>query len=201
MSFTTYSDKYVFDLFPLWTQEPEIEINFPIEKLQGLGVDYQSLYVTYPVFAVKNKYVFKDRASITEMNDLFDLMLGRYGNLWIPSWQKDIDLTVDIGATDTTINIENIDYSTYYPATPGTGRYLFFYLRKGQWFIKKVTGVPSSTQLTIESALGQAVAKSNRVSFLYFVRFDLDEIEWEYFSPNAAELTLFFRELPNEYPT
>jgi hypothetical protein len=37
------------------------------------------------------------------------------------------------------------------------------------------------------------------LSFLYLVRFDIDEIEWEFVTPQVGLATLDFIELPHEY--
>lgn len=182
--FQTFKGYYVFDLFPLWSTEPNLEIEFPaLPKLSGLGRDYKETRQTVAKFKPQNRYQFQDRTAIKQMIDFFDLMIGRLSSFWIPSWQKDIKLTSDIGASDTTINITDIDYDTYYPSTQDTGRYLFFYVRRGKWFARQVTAVPSGTQLTIESALGEVFSKNNMVCFLYHVRFDIDTLELEYRSP------------------
>ena len=110
-------------------------------------------------------------------------------------------MTSGIGGGDVNINIENIEYSTFYPATPGTGRYILIYVNSNKWFAREIVGVPSSTQLTMESSLGEALtlAQIKLVSFLYLGRFDVDETECLYVTPDVGIMELFFIELPKEY--
>jgi len=201
MSFSTFKDKYVFHLFPYWTENPKDSFAHGFEEFEGFGYTAGEEVETYPRYRTNLQYIFRTRAKISEVNDLFDNRLGMLGALWFPSFQKDIVLTSDIGSADLNISIEDIEYSTFYPATPGTGRYIFIYVNSNKWFARKIIGAPSSTLLTMESSLGEAVtmARVKMVSILYLGRFDIDEIEWEYVTPDIATTDLYFIELPNEY--
>lgn len=201
MAYSTFKTKYVLNTFPDFSEEPGPAFSMPMSRHDGLGVGVKVQLVTYNVQKLNFKYSFINRAGIGSFNDLFDSCYGRFGSLWVPSWNKDITVTSNIGASDTTIQITNISYSTYYPATPGTGRYLFFYKNGGTWYARKVTAVPGINSLTLESSLGAALAVADikMVCILYLVRFDIDELEWSFKAPNVAETTVDFWELPNEY--
>jgi len=201
MSFTTFKDKYVFHLFPYWKEPPKDTISHGIEEFGSRGLSFAEEIEDYPRVRINHKYLCRNRAAVAEINDLFDDRLGRLGSLWVPSFNKDIVLTSNIGSGDTNIDIEDIEYSTFYPALPGTGRYIFIYVNANKWFARKITAVPDSTSLTMESSLGEAVtmAQVKMVSFLYLGRFDIDEIEWSYVAPYVAITDLFFIELPHEY--
>lgn len=201
MAYTTFKSKYVLHTFPDFSEEPSPGMYMPMSRFSGLGVSVKVQIVDYHVQQLAFKYSFITRAGIGDFNSLFDYCMGRRGTLWVPSWNKDITLTANIGASDTTIQIRNISYSTYFPATPGTGRYLFFYRSASAWYARKVTATPSATSLTLESSLGTALTMANTkmVCFLYLVRFDIDEMEWKFIAPNVAETTVNFVEVPKEY--
>lgn len=171
-----------------------------MRQLNPLGVNTSYCMVDYPVFKANNKYSFINRQGYYDFNVLFDACYGRVGELWLPSWNKDFFLTANIGASDTTINIQDCSYTTYYPATPGTGRYLFFYVNSATWYARKVTS-GSNSQLVIESALGMAYTTSQikYLCILYLVRFDVDELDWSFITPNVTEIEVDFVELPHEY--
>jgi hypothetical protein len=183
-TFQTYLDEYVFDLFPLWSTEPSLDIYFEaLPKFSGLGRDIKESIQTVSPYIIQNKYLFQNELAVKQMVDFFDNRIGRLSTFWLPSWQKDIKLVQDISPSDTTIHIVDIDYATFYPDPPGLGRYLFFYVRKNHWFARKVTSVISSTQLQISSSLGEVFSASNMVCFLYHVRFDIDTLELDVKAP------------------
>ena len=204
MAFDTYNDYHVFHLFPKWEIDKESEDLIRPYLIGGgsLGYSVSAVRRDYPEHRIGFMYACNGLNKVAEIDDLFDDRLGRYGLLWFPSWHFDIEITDNIGSSDVTLNIKDIEYSTFFPDTPGTGRHLFFYLKGGSHFEREVTDVPSSTQLTIDSAFGRAVNMSDiKMScFLYFGRFDIDEIEWAFPVPTIGITNLYFQEVPHEYP-
>lgn len=202
MSFSTFKSKYVFHLFPYWRTLPQGKIMMSYDEFNPtIGYSFVEYVEDYPRNKEKFVYICRNRTEIGDINDFFDDKLGRLKSFWYPSWRKDIVITGNIGFSDTIITIEDCEYSTFWPATPGTGRYILIYVNKNKWFTRKITNVPSSTTLTMESSLGEAVlaADIKMCSFLYLGRFDIDEIAWEYITPEIATTELFFIELPQEY--
>lgn len=204
MSFSTYLTYNVLHTFPDWTKEPEFElIQTPLSLRNPIGVDYKYTEEDYVKYKATNKYSPTTKAEISEFNDLFDELKGRWGMLWLPSWGTDFVLSQAIGAADTILQGADVSFSTNYGVAPAqTGRYVFIYKNTSQWWCRKVTAATDSS-LTIDSAIGVALALADvkYVSILYFARFDIDEIEWEYITPDVAECELSFIELPHEYPT
>ena len=129
-------------------------------------------------------------------------MMGRYGRFWIPSWKKDIIITAAFTELDTTLTIQEDQYTAIWFDSLSTGHFLFFEWPDGTWECKEVVYALSSTSIILESALGKACAADElsnlRVSFLYFVRFDQDEIEFEYQTEEDTDIYLSFRTLPYE---
>ena len=201
MAFTTFKAKYVFSLFPYWRVEPKDTMSHFVEDYTGIGYTISEQLEDYPKYETSHTYAANGLQEISDITDFFDARLGRQGSFWFPSFRKDVVLTNNIGSSDTDISIEDIEYSTFYPATPGTGRYIFIYVNQSKWFARKITAAPSSTVLTMESSLGELVLLSQikMVSFLYLGRFNIDEIDWEFHTPTIATVELLFIELPKEY--
>ena len=202
MSFSTYESVYVFDLFPYWVKPPSAGYFRSLEEFGDLGRTYAQSFMDHPKYKTTFKIACNGKDKIAEVNALFDDRKGRKGALWFPSWRENIELFANISAVSTTINIEDIEYSSYYTTDPGTGRYIFIYVNRSEWYVRKVTGFPGAEWIDIDSALGVAVTKARckMICFLYYGHFDNDEIEWEYISPDVAITELSFIESPEEYP-
>jgi len=156
-----------------------------------------------PWFDANFTYQCRDREEISEINDLFDELKGRWGNVWFPSWANDFKIDGDIASDDLTIDVaETEDFSTFYPSSRGTGRHLFVFINENTWYTRKITGF-DATSITIDSALGANHSQGSVkfLCFLYMGRLDLDEIGWEYITPSVARVGISFTELPNEYTT
>lgn len=205
MAFTTYKGYYVFHLFPYWEIELDSQKTLRDYYNAGryLGYSYSEVLKDHPVFSASFVYQRRDLDKIKEIDDLFDDRLGRKGLLWFPTWNFDFKITQAIGINDTTLQIANMEFSTFYPFTNTIGKYIFIYKNDSIWFAKKIISAPSSTSIIIESALGTALALSDikNACFLIFGRFDIDEIEWEFPVKDAGRTTLHFIEVPHEYPT
>lgn len=202
MSYTTFKTKYVLHTFPDYSVEPAPSVYSPNLWLRNpMGIDARSRITDYPKFKVKNKYSFITAQGISDFNDLFDSVYGRVGSLWVPSWNRDFFLTEAIGSGDNHLHITDCDYATYYPSTPGTGRYVFIYVNDANWYARKIDSVFSSTQIIMESSLGVSLSLSQikYVSILYLMRFEIDEIEWSFITPMVAETEVELIEVPHEY--
>jgi len=201
MAFTMYKQKYVFHLFPYWRRTPTDVMSKWTDDFSGMGYSTAEYIEDYPSYRTTHTFLLKNLQEIDEVNSMLDTFLGRLTAFWFPSFRKDIILTSNIGSSATVINIEEMEYSEFYPATPGSGRYIFIYVNRNKWFARKITGVSGPTVLDIESSLGEQVNMSQIkcVSFLYLGRFDIDEFEWSFHTPEVATIELVFKELPKEY--
>lgn len=204
--YTAYKGKNLLLTHPDYSSDPTESIYSPTFGFSSFAGSMRWMFADYPVFKVKNKYSYTDIQSYTDFNTLFDLCCGRWGSLWVPSWMNDLQLTQDVVAGDNHFHITDITYNTYYPATPGTGRYVLFYYTNNIYEVKKVTSVTGSSQLNVDAVFVQSFPKNKLkyVCFLYLVRFDIDEIEWTYVSPLQEPMVAIadnveFIELPHEY--
>lgn len=204
IDFTSYKSIKVFHLMPVWT-DIKIGISRGTPGSTGSPFAYYSseFLEENPWYDTNFTYQFSDEEEISEVNDLFDELKGRWGNVWFPDWYNDFKINGDIAADDTTIDVlDTTNFSTFYPSGSGTGRYLFIFVNENTWYIKKITGF-DTTSITIDSALGEAHSKESVrfLCFLYAGRLNVDEIVWEYITPDVARISLDFTELSNEYTT
>jgi len=148
-------------------------------------------------------YILKSLEDIDDLNDLFDTNLGRWGNIWFPSWIEDFSLTGDISGSSTILDVKTTeDFSTYYPTSDRTGRNIFIFVSESEWYTRRVTGYDTDS-IYIDAVLGKDISRSRVkfISFLYAGRFNQDEIEWKYITPSVAKVSISFVELPHEYTT
>jgi hypothetical protein len=189
----TYDSLDLFLTKPLY---PITEIyNQPFELLSFLGLNYASSHYDKAKFAFPLDFIVVSRADIWSFLEFFDSKRGRYQTFYMPSWNDDIIPTVAIGAADTTLTVEEV----YLTDAEITGRHLFIRLPDGSYVCREITSLPSSTSIQISSAIGTAVSATNLsemlLSFLYKVRFNVDEILFEYISDEIARTKLHFKQV------
>jgi hypothetical protein len=128
------------------------------------------------------------------MRGFFNAQMGKWNQLWVPSWQRDVVITGAISAADKTITIEDIDYANSWSGSTIVGKYLFLLLPDGTKLYREIVGWPSSTQLTLNYAVGYDIAADEVShilgSFLLPGRLEVDEMSMEYHRPNVAEVKL-----------
>ena len=129
-------------------------------------------------------WTFESRAAAYNLLKFFDEQRGRWGNFWYPSWMDDVVLTAPFDSIDTVLEIEDIEWTTYWSNTKANGRYLYVLLPDGTEIIRKIISAPSDTQITVDSAMGTTITSTDGVicCFLYMGRFNNDELTLEYAS-------------------
>ncbi len=195
-----------FDLFlirPNWLGDPEHGYSRAYELLSYLGLEYSESQVIETATRLKALYTEFDRSALQTLLNFFDGKKGRWYPFWMPSFSEDLVVTAAFGSDATTLTIEDVDYPNYWLPNDATGRHLYIEWPDGSYVCKAVTDAAGST-LTLEEAIGKAATTADlpglRVSFLYFVRFDLDEVEIEYITPEIADIQLSFKTVPAEAP-
>ena len=204
MTWGTYQDYAVMTERPNWATALTQNFITDVNVLQYLGIGRAWSQQAETGIAWEAEFLLDSRAAIKGLRDAFDARKGRWGAFWCPTWQGDVIVTGAIGATDTTLTIEDMEYGTYWGAAgyEVTGRYLAIRLSDGTMIYRRVMGWPSSTSLAIDQSLGVEVAEAELgsllVSFLLFARFDMDEIELEYLTETVAQTKLRFRSVAAE---
>lgn len=113
---------------------------------------------------------------------LMYLLRGRQGEIWVPTYQSDLQLLALIGSTATTIDVQMTGY-TLYLVNQINRQDIRIELLNGTVFYRRVTGstgIDANTErLSIDSALGQQVtpAQVRRISFMSLCRLNNDNID------------------------
>jgi hypothetical protein len=114
------------------------------------------------------------------------LVQGARRPWWIPSFHQDFDLTVPVGAADTTFTFKSINYSALMEQDPNRRQIAF--IRPNNSFLKRtvlscVDNGDGTETATLNEALGEIFDQevNKGVCFMWFVRFDDDvaHIEWD----------------------
>ena len=185
-----YQDFRVFNKRPNWIDNVGVNFSRSSEYLQKLGAQIRYTRDPESEYVLEASYLSSDIDECAELVGFFNDMMGRWGQFWIPTWQRDIVITSDISASDTTLTIEDIEYSSYWANNNIIGKYLFLLLPDDTEIYRQITGYPSSTQITVDSAIGYDVdiLEVDHIlgSFLLPARFEIDEIELSYYRPTIA---------------
>ena len=204
MTWDTYRSTAVMPTAPNWASPLTQNFITDVDVLQFLGIGRAWSQQSETGIAWEAEFLLDGRAAIQELRDAFDARRGRWGVFWAPTWQGDVKVTAAILATDTVLNIEDMDYGEYWGAAgyEVTGRYLMIRFPDGSQVYRRVLGWPSSTSLTLDAAVGTDVALgelgSLLVSFLLLARFDQDELLLEYLTEDKAKTKLRFRAVAAE---
>jgi len=170
------------------------------EITQFLGVPILSSNQNETNIKFTNEYLLEGREEIDEFSSFFDVNKGRWGSFWISSEQRDIIITVPFNSDAITFSIDDIDWGTYWESNKNTGLYLNFRFPDGVNVQRKIISEPASGQITIDEIIGisSSSAELNHltVSFLYLVRFDIDQLEMEYITDSIAKTKVTFITLP-----
>lgn len=196
------------DIFTFYPQRPlRLGYRRPYDLARWQGLAYaQSRYATGEnKMSFSADYVFPTRAEITSFWNFFDSKTGRLSVFWLPSHGRDIVPTAAVGAEETRLTIEPISYATTYFLNALQGRHIYARLPGTAGVCRKITGA-GADYIDIDSALGFAISAAQcaraLISFLYLVRFDLDEVEMSYphNRPDFGRAALNFSALIGEAP-
>ena len=156
----------------IWPQEvfDNSTGNIAIDPLRAQA--FQSYTATW-----ETSFCGQRRSNLWAIRTWLHSMRGRALAFWMPSYNADLKLTADIGASDTDITIEDIGFSTYYITAE-----IMILLKDGTRYYRSVTGsvdnMDGTESLTI-AALGSAVAAADVdiISIMTLSRLNSDRIE------------------------
>lgn len=206
MTWPTYLSFDIFDRQPNWAQAVETPFIHSVQVLQDLGIGAAWSNFDQTIMGLKAEYLLTSKADIDDLVDFFKDKMGKWAPFWVPTWQADVVLADAVGATDTTIIIEDIDYDAYFGEDDATGRHLFFYFPDGTYVCRKVLSwtTQGPTGLILANSLAREITEdelnSVLVSFLNLSRFDTDDLELKYVTDCLATTILSFRAVPHESP-
>ena len=189
-AYTTYSGYDVFLSKP--HTKIDYSFNQPYTLTQFYGLGYKETYydTDQTNMPMKFELIENTKEEIWNWFLFFDNKMGRLETFWIPTWNKDIILTAGFSSTDTTLNMENVDYSTYWEINTLVGRHLYIQFPDKTYTIRKVDSA-TNTVITLDSQIGTTVTDylACYISFLNFSRFDIDELEINYHPNNVTATT------------
>ena len=144
-------------------------------------------------------------ANITTFRAFVLRRFGRMNPFWIPTWDQDLVLASDVGASDGAIVIKSEFYSRFF--FPSIARRdLAFLPASGSGNVyRRITAAVDNGNgtetLTLSSSLGVAMpAASTQVSFLTLARLASDDVEIKWSTSDHAEAVLSLQEVPRELP-
>lgn len=191
------SGAVVYDGLDLFLTKPMYPMtekySHPYERILHLGLGFVSSNYQQTRCSFEMDFTLVSRSVIWNLLKFFDSKQGRLQTFYAPSWNNDIVPTTAIGSADTTITIEQ----TSLLATEIEGRHLFIRLPDGSYVCREITELISTTSIRISSSIGTSISQQNLskmlISFLYKVRFDIDEIVLDYISDEIVTIKLGFK--------
>lgn len=120
------------------------------------------------------------RAEIEAFRAFRRARLGRLVPFWVPTWQHDLRLALDVTDGDSTVTVKNVGYSRFlFDPTTTWRRYVaFIQIGVGVQFIRRIDSTVESTAteaLTLEAPIVGALAKDYwMLSFLTLCRLNAD---------------------------
>lgn len=156
-----------------------------------------------PDILLSFRFSFFQRLQHQLFKEFFRERSGRTWAFFIPSWRRDITLVSPVAAGIKQIEIVSPDES--YEATHLTdtdpdhyGRFLFFW-KDGEdpWASDVIRVLPSSTIgqeiLDLDLELPWEIDDRTVIGWCHLVRFTEDQLEWQHWSPDHAEVEVGFR--------
>ena len=142
----------------------------------------QTYFSTYgdTRFIFDRKFLCTSRKEIYDFFDFFDAKQGRLGTFYTPTWMEDIIIDAGFDDTDTVLIVKDL----YLTEAELIGRHIYIELKDGSYVCREITARLTTDTITIDSGVGTTVPTADLpdtlCSFLYEVRFNVDEISFEY---------------------
>lgn len=150
--------------------------------------------------AVVFNYTFDciGKNEISNIKAFFNNMRGMADEFLVSTFTADMKLAEPIGATDTTLVIENTGVGTYY-FNNNQKDHVIFYLSDGTTEIRQIINVlgndNNTERLIIDSPFNKNldISQVNSIQFLSNARFNSDTIQFEYETDEYARATIEIR--------
>ena len=206
ISLTQYKGIDVLEISPNW----EADLN-RVYKRSMVTIDPKVGPVTVvdkggsAIVGQEFPWFLNGHASITTFRAFILRRFGQLNSFWIPTWDQDLLLAVDVGAADTSIVIQSEFYSRLFFPNPAR-RFVAFIPMDGSSNVYRK--IASSTDngngtetLVLDTPTGKAFAAAKTmVSFLTLARLASDHTQIEWKSADLAQANLHLEELPRELP-
>jgi hypothetical protein len=135
-------------------------------------------------------------------------ILRRFGQMnpfWLPTWDEDLVLAQDVGATDGAIKIQSEFYTKFFFPSVARRDLAFIPVSGGSNVYRRVTAAEDNGDgtetLTLDSATGVALpASTTMLSFLTLARLLADRVDIRWATADLAQAELELQEVPREIP-
>ncbi len=147
-------------------------------------------------------WLMEGRAEIQAYRDFIVARRGALVPVWVPTWNRDLEMDADLSAGNVNLSISKIGYTKFMFPTVAR-RHIAFLLADGTRYYRKIIGsseASSNEVLTLDSSISALVPKVTIVSFLTLCRLAADDPELAWHNRDVAEAVLDFVELPKEVP-
>jgi hypothetical protein len=151
-------------------------------------LDYQtgSPFVTdapnRPFIVRQYEFLLVDRSDITAMRRWLLARAGRQVPVWVPTWERGVEIAASFAMDATEILVESRGFSTYYAAMPGREDIAFLH-NDGSWTLRQITafeyvdGVVERMRLNASLGRAGTAGDFKIVCFLELARLESDAIE------------------------
>lgn len=151
---------------------------FTIDNDTGAIAVIDTAGIGFPINS--HNWFLKGRTARNNFRSLLYLLKGRQGEIWVPSYEDDFSLVLDIAAGDTNIRCANAGFGLF--ANIQNRQDIRIELYSGVIYYRRITGSvvdsPTTELVSISSALGVTVkiAQVRRISFMALSTLAADEI-------------------------
>lgn len=195
---TLYRAYPVLELAPNWVQD--IEQTYAIKRSTfdpGVGRQFREIESNVPALVQTHRWLLDGRAELGGFREWLYARAGRLSAFWLPTWAQDLELVATVGSSALTIDVAHCDYTDR--IAQGIGRRdIRIETSTGTVYYRRIassTEVSASVErLTIDSALGAALAPSDvrAISYMALARLDADaaEISWSRWDLGEAALNI-----------
>lgn len=187
---------------PNWIEEPVSSFEDNRELISYPGTD-MDIYNLNDLLSHTITYNYTNLTKDDEYYfvNFFLTQQGKLKRFWLPWWKNSFTLYESIKTNDTIINIE---YCRYDKVDKGYERF-FILLKNGDYISREIIAVVEHIgyeSMIIHTAMDRNIEQNDIVFFgrLLLVRFDIDELEFDFLNNKVSELSIPFKELQiNEY--
>lgn len=196
----TFDNRPVFTFRPHYVDPVETSTDDGTREAQGFGVSTPWRVQSYAQRIYRMKFIL-ERSDIRALEEFFDARRGQMEGFWLPTWNADFRLANAVGSSDATFQVEASGFPDFFAIHPGNARVAFI-LKDGTICPNTITGAVDQSPLEaiqFASSSGVDCPVDTLVSHLVYVRFNSDELPFQYTTDSLAEADIEFLELPTEY--
>ena len=163
----------------------------------GTGLIGQIADFDYPIHTSQMSWHIQSRAELWALRQWLHYCRGRQRGFWLPSYNKDLQVTADITSGGSTITVQSVGYPDF-----ETVRDIMIEDTSGNRYYRRinsgVAGGGNTEVLTLSAAAGinLTVAQVRRISYLTYMRNNADRIEIQHYAPGKATVSVPVMEAP-----